>query len=77
MVKDKIELNVSDEKDDKGHSIFHGPNVLIRREYSKPDSNGNWFDGKWVLYNDEQYVIDFDMYLNDLCERHNFTINYN
>jgi hypothetical protein len=67
MMKNKIVIRQTSED-----NYVSDEGTTVQREYGLLP-NGLFASGKWVLRREGEFV-DFDMYINDLTERHNLRI---
>ena len=58
---------------DDANGYYNDDGLTMKRGYGKTP-NGNDLNGKWVLYDADDNMIDFDQYRHDLAERNNIAI---
>jgi hypothetical protein len=46
----------------------------MKREYETHTPNGNKMNGRWVLRDENDAIVDFDTYSNDIADRNNLAL---
>lgn len=53
--------------------MYSGEGYIMKREYGESPSGG-LFRGRWVLRDNNNNIIDFDPYRNNIAERNNIEL---